>query len=462
MIYEYGVLLFPVTSCRDHLRELRHLCRFRDAISQTCSHWRSVALQTPSLWSTIASRPDTERRIVPAIPLTELEVQRSGSLSLSFYLHAWEQYHLDMLACIILPVLHRSRFMYESIVAIKYGNRDDGHVTQSVLRGGVAALQLQSLVVLYSGDDDDDYPAFSNLHLSETPALRDLWVQDNLWPRDSVSIQLPHAGNCIARLRLGGWIHSRVAVGLINSCQQLETLFWSSFNLDDQLLALIQEQEPYPTPDILTLPRLLNLALVDNYLIFHTSSFNAPNLVRLRIGLDVEDYERWIDLNSPGSLPFINPQQFPKLRFLDVGESIDPPNVFNEFICAHPDLEEIVLRGTSLKGADGFVKTLSGTSPLLPGVPKLQRLWLQPTVRRHKLSIVKIRDILHARETQTVGPFDVFLDNRNMPKRGEDGAINGSSLVLPNCHRVRFSAARYDEPVWNWTDLEGDEHVDKI
>lgn len=264
------------------MQEYGHDLRYiRSSISSTCWRWRSVVLNTTSLWSTIvyydeAYEPWQMKRsgLNPATSyhLLDKELARSDRHPLSLYLLHRQSPGGTTLNKVLRDNIGRCRTLHVDL----YQHEDITNIFDLISSSASGILQLRHLTIHHPGSFT--LGAIDGMvDLTNAVELQDLSVRCGMVLGDlRASVIFPQPSICnLRRLDLEGpcSVNSLTQICLaLQSCRRLETFKWSL----PQSLSL-----HVPGFEEVCLPNLLNLSISGFIAMAWLGSLNAPRLEKL-------------------------------------------------------------------------------------------------------------------------------------------------------------------------------------
>lgn len=365
-------IMAPGDHC-DLVRTVRALRQERQSISSVCARWRDVALQDCVLWRNIpveyVGRPG-----VLSYKQIMCEIGRSGTCELSLYLVADHTYGL-MLASMSKDL---KETVYRRVHTLSVSTPASKNHYPPIIAELDLFPNLQTLRIGLDMAGSTHVSHSNDLKLAGMAQLRELVIDcggpDSHW-MGKVSISPPRPCS-ITHLVLWSPLTDVTPVldfvdciRLINSCQYLERLDWSSgMRLSDFARFL-------PPFNLQSQDCLTELSIAGDFPISMLPQMHYPNLLKLRIF----DHHKYDEDDQPDETilnvhDLFATTKFPKLRHLDQRLCAHPEHII-PFLHAHPELEELVLwHDIDEAWVDGLT-SLSGSAPSTFQLPNLSRVW---------------------------------------------------------------------------------------
>lgn len=473
-------------------------------ISHTCWRWRAITLAIPSLWSAISIRYEIpwlrEAGVAKYLaegcdaPVrdyhgTSTSVSSGDSTSdelsdlagLEEYLPSsgdsesdCSEYNFDIDATLVrtqyplipLCTLEVSRAQHRRLllqVIVDHQNRIEAaksflgmnlrHCEGIAIRlndqwfdpklsgwGHFRIIPLPDLHFLSFVSKFSDLPQHMDFHLCRAIGLRHLWIQT----RTTIDLALPSSCQ-ITRLHLASCIDTRAFVNIVQCCPQLETLHWSTGDLDLEQFRMLR---PFLN--------LRNLSIESAYIGSSLSRIEAPRLEALSvddIGV-IDDDEGFNDYQAFT----LGSEQFPKLRYLAL---VIPTEDLEQFLRLHPHLEELKLFSNP---EDKVMECLMGLQSDLPNLHHLALplSWSKEEDCRDEFYDVQVvKDILDARcgenQSSLSMPFLVHCLTPTAEDVRTDPALRG--LVEKYPMNVKFGGTMQNcvpsDKIWSWGERFG-------
>lgn len=322
------------------------LRRTRQAVCSTCFHWRDVAVRHPRLWSTITVTYRKKRRLVSTEQLA-VELARAGNHPLSLRIRTgqviWGSNRTGPLLAKILAadpsyeVLHLHEHGANSVTLDPLVNR------------ALGSPMIKSLAITW--------PRQAARGLKEMPEIIDLRNMTSLHSLH-LAFHRPHkmrfqhqeASSVLTRLRLLGDMDLPSCIGLIDSCNRLESLYFNPTMridpaTDPDSLPLFSTRVSSTSAcksDFRYLRHLHISGSLEHIELILRRDLTFSNLAQLRLMID-HPASAWL----PSSAIFWNHHaRFPNLRVLELALTRDtrtPNDLIIAFLRAHPKLEEVCL-----------------------------------------------------------------------------------------------------------------------